>query len=170
MRLPQPPGHLIPVTSKLTVVEASCVSVPGSTVDVAADSVLLESSGAFSLGCGAQPTASSIVNTAKCLSFIGPLSKKRKIRCQPEATIPLQSIERTVMRHHLSESLRVHFAKTSQNSLRKYPFFGEMRCSSGFPSRPIILFGMFDSEVQVKRSCGSPQEKIRIRNDSTGRT
>ncbi len=38
---PQPFGHFMPVTSKLTVVETSFVSVSDSTVDVAAGSVLL---------------------------------------------------------------------------------------------------------------------------------
>ena len=88
---PQPFGHFMPVTLKLTVVEASCV-VSGSTVDAATGSVLLtllpESVvGAVLslLGCCVQPTASSIKNAARCFSFIGPLSKKRNRR-QPLTT------------------------------------------------------------------------------------
>ena len=83
---PQPFGHIMPVTSKLTVVKASCISVSDSTVDVAAGSVLLtllpESvAGAVLslLSCCMQPTASSIKNAARCFSFIGPLSKEVNI-------------------------------------------------------------------------------------------
>ena len=85
---PQPLGHFMPVTSKLTVVEASCVSVSGSTVDVAAGSELSESAGAVLslLGCFAQPTASSIKIAARCFSFIGPLSIDGKHRRQPLTT------------------------------------------------------------------------------------
>ncbi len=84
---PQPFGHFMPVTSKLTVVKAtSCVSVSDSTVDVAAGSVLLTllpesvAGAVLSLpGCCAQPTASSTKNAARCFSFIGPLSKEVNI-------------------------------------------------------------------------------------------
>lgn len=80
---PQPLGHFMPVTSKLTVVEASCVSVSGSTVDVAAGSELLtllsESVAGAVLGCCVQPIANSINDAARSLSFIGPLSKKRSV-------------------------------------------------------------------------------------------
>ena len=75
---PQPPGHLIPVTLKLTVEAVSCVSVAGSVAapsPAAALVVLLSPPG---LGAGLdceQPIASSMQSAAKCFSFIGPLSK-----------------------------------------------------------------------------------------------
>ena len=80
MRPPHPLGQLMPVTVKLTVVEASSVSVAGSTVDVAAASVLspLVAGSVLTLdGCALQPTASSTKNAARCFSFIGPPFKKR---------------------------------------------------------------------------------------------
>ena len=69
----------MPVTSKLTVAEASCVSVSGAAVVVASlDSVLAVVPGSAAgvalslLGCCVQPIASSIKNAAKCFSFISP--------------------------------------------------------------------------------------------------
>lgn len=79
---PQPDGQRMPVTLKLTVLEASCVSVAGSSVDVAVDSGLLTllpvSVAVLSpAGCCVQPTASITKNAARSFSFIGPLSNLR---------------------------------------------------------------------------------------------
>ena len=108
----------MPVTLKLTVVEASCVSVSGTTMDVADGSVLLalpESvAGAVLslLGCCVQPAASSSTNAARCFSFIvGPLSK------DPSSTADdfrPQSIEYDRRVHHLSTTNCVEMHKSRQ--------------------------------------------------------
>jgi len=80
---PQPFGHFMPVTLKLTVDAVSCVSVPDSAADVPSpDPALLlpplsppePGAGDVLFDCE-QPIASSMQSTAKCFSFIGPLSK-----------------------------------------------------------------------------------------------
>ena len=75
---PQPPGHLIPVTLKLTVEAVSCVSVAGSVAAPSPAAALVVLLSPLGLGAGLdceQPIASSMHSAAKCFSFIGPLSK-----------------------------------------------------------------------------------------------
>ncbi len=56
---PQPDGHVMPVTLKLTVLEVNCVAAAG------VDDVVVSL-----LGCCAQPNANSTMHAANSLSFI----------------------------------------------------------------------------------------------------